>query len=205
MTNYFVPLACVALMVSSACADDKSSTAAKPVAAKPAATAAGAPASYVQTTGSSLTFTFEQAGAENRGTFKQFATVLNYDEKNLAASTLSVKVQIASLDTQDNDRDTTLASAELFDTQKFPAATYAANSLVREANGLVALGKLTLRGVTKDLRVPLAVHTTATGLELSGEVTIKRLDYGVGQGEWKSTESVGDAVKLQYKVMLVKR
>ena len=42
------------------------------------------------------------------------------------------------------------------------------------------------------------------GCELSGEVTIKRLDFGVGQGEWQSTEWVGNEVKLQYKVPLVR-
>ncbi len=61
-----------------------------------------------------------------------------------------------------------------------------------------------MRGVTHDLRLPLKIVPTAAGLELSGETAIKRLDYGVGQGEWKSTEGVGDEVKIQYKVALVK-
>ncbi len=66
------------------------------------------------------------------------------------------------------------------------------------------MGKLTLRGVTHDLRLPLKIVKTATGLELSGETAIKRLDYGVGQGDWKATDGVGDEVKIQYKVALVK-
>ena len=79
-------------------------------------------------------------------------------------------MQIASLDTQDKDRDSTLASAELFDAQKFPAATYVASSLARDAKGgLTANGKLTLRGVTRDLRIPLVIKPTASGLELTGE------------------------------------
>ena len=48
------------------------------------------------------------------------------------------------------------------------------------------------------------LHRSYSGLELTGAVTIKRLDFGVGQGEWKSTESVGDAVKITYKVILTK-
>jgi len=218
MTNYFSALVLTALIGGTACADDKSPATAKPVA-KPAAAPAAAPASpapassapaagavahYVQATGSSLGFTFEQVGAQSNGAFKQFATTLDYDEKNLAASKLSVKVQIGSLDTQDKDRDSTLASADLFDVQKYATATYTAASLVKGANGVEAVGKLTIRNVTKDLRVPLTIKAAGAGLELSGTVTIKRLDYGVGQGEWKSTESVGDAVKLTYKVMLTK-
>jgi polyisoprenoid-binding protein YceI len=193
MTNYLAVLAVATLGVASTCQG---------------ADAPVAPSlpHYVQApAGSSLTFSFSQAGADNSGAFKQFATDLAYDEKNLAASKLRVKIQIASLDTQDKDRDSTLAGADLFDTQKFPTAQYLATSLAKRAGGgLEAIGKLTVRGVTKDLRVPITLRTTTTGLELSGEVSVKRLDYGVGQGEWKSTEWVGDDVKLQYKVALVK-
>jgi polyisoprenoid-binding protein YceI len=223
MTNYLVPFLVAALMASAACADDQSPApaaakpapapkpmpAAKPVAASataPAATPAGAVPHYVQAaSGSTLTFIFDQTGAQTEGSFKQFTTTFDYDEKNPDAGKLSVKVQIASLDTQDADRDSALAGADLFNAQKFPAATYVADSLTKGADGgLVAAGKLTLRGVTKPLRVPLAVRATATGLELSGETQLKRLDYGVGQGDFQSTESVGDLVKLRYKVALVK-
>lgn len=215
MTNYLIPLVLAALMASAACADDKTpapaaakaAPAAKPVSiAAPAAKPANTVPRYVQAaSGSSLAFFFDQTGAETAGTFKQFATTFDYDEKNPAAGKLSVKVQIASLDTQDADRDSTLASAELFNTQKFPTATYVADSLAKGAHGgLVAAGALTLRGVTKPLRVPLNVRTTTAGLELSGETQLKRLDYGVGQGDFQSTESIGDVVKLKYKVVLIK-
>jgi polyisoprenoid-binding protein YceI len=218
MTNYFSALVVTALIGGTACADDKSSAAAQPAAVKPAARpaaavpaakpapapAVGAVAHYVQSAGSSLAFTFEQAGAQTNGAFKQFATTFDYDANNLAASRLDVKVQIGSLDTQDKDRDSTLASADLFDTQKYPTATYSAGSLVKGANGVEAVGKLTIRNVSKDLRVPLSIKPAGSGLELSGTVTITRLDFGVGQGEWKATDSVGDAVKLTYKVILTK-
>jgi polyisoprenoid-binding protein YceI len=213
MTNYRSALVLAALLGGTACADDKTPPAAKAAVTgptKPAPAAAAAPAAsravahYVQAPGSSLGFTFEQAGAQTNGTFRQFATTLDYDANDLAASRLDVKVQIGSLDTKDKDRDATLVSADLFDAQKYPTATYSAGSLAKGANGAEAVGKLTIRGVTKDLRVPLAIKPAGNGLELSGSVTIKRLDFGVGQGEWKSTESVGDAVKISYKVVLNK-
>jgi polyisoprenoid-binding protein YceI len=170
-------------------------------AARPASTANR----YVQAKGASLTFAFVQAGAENSGAFRQFATELQYDPNQLATSSLKVTVQIASLDTQDKDRDTELQGADLFDAKKYPTAQFVASSFAKGANGRVeAVGKLTLRGVTQDLRLPLSIQSTANGVELSGETTIKRLEYGVGQGDWKSTEWVGDEVKLQYKVPLAK-
>lgn len=167
--------------------------------------AAATPAHYSQAAGSGgLTFSFVQAGADAAGSFRQFSTELTYDESNLAVSSLKVTVQIASLTTEDKDRDDTLAGAELFDVKKFPTAQFAASSLVRRGNTLEAVGKLTLRGVTRDLRLPLSIRKTASGVEISGATTIRRLDFGVGQGDWKSTEWVGDDVKLQYKVPLTR-
>ncbi len=189
MTNYFA-LAAMVLFTGNVVAADK----------------AAAPARYVQAgSGSSLAFTFTQLGAANTGHFKTFATELHYDEANLAQSSLLVRVMIDSLDTEDSERDGTLKTAELFDAKTYPAATFVAKSLARDASGgLVAAGKLTIRGVSRDLRLPLTLKPDTNGYELSGQTSIKRLDFGVGQGEWKSTESVGDEVKLQYKVILVK-
>jgi polyisoprenoid-binding protein YceI len=155
--------------------------------------------------GSSLTFTFTQLDAASTGQFKKFATVLVYDANNLAASSLDVRVDVSSIDTQDSERDSTLASADLFDTETHPSATFAARSLARTASGgLEAVGQLSIRGISKIVRLPLTLKPTPTGLELSGQTAIKRLDYGVGQGEWQSTESVGNEVKISYKVVLVK-
>jgi polyisoprenoid-binding protein YceI len=209
MTSYHARLGAFILLAASACSGADTPTA-KP-AAKPAATAKAAPAPaatatrYVQAKGGSLAFAFMQAGAENTGAFRQFATELQYDANRLAASSLKVTVQIASLDTQDKDRDAEILGADLFDAKKYPTAQFVASSFAKGANGGVeAVGKLTLRGVTHDLRLPLSIQSIANGVELSGETTIRRLEYGVGQGDYKSTEWVGDEVKLQYKVPLAK-
>jgi polyisoprenoid-binding protein YceI len=191
MTNYLA-LACLLLIAAGA------------HGANGPATAAGT--RYVQAaSGSSLSFTFTQLDAASTGQFRKFTTELVYDEKNLAASSLAVKVHMSSLDTQDSERDTALAGAELFDIKTHPTATFVARSLARTASGnLEAVGHLSIRGVSKPVRLPLTLRPTAQGLELSGQTTIRRLDYGVGQGEWQSTESVGDEVKIAYKVVLVK-
>jgi polyisoprenoid-binding protein YceI len=167
--------------------------------------AASGPQRYVQmASGSSLTFTFTQLGAATEGHFRQFATELAYDEKTLATSSLKVIVRMDSVDTQDGERDGVLATPELFDAQKFPTATFVADSLVRGSAGLEAMGKLTIRGVTKEMRLPLTIRPTPNGLELTGQTAFKRLDFGIGQGEWRSTESVGDEVKVRYKVAMAR-
>jgi polyisoprenoid-binding protein YceI len=209
MTNYIVAMTAGVALLAGACHAADTPPAPKPAAVSPAA--APAPATSVavqrwaQAPGSSLTFTFDQAGAASKGSFKQFSTELAYDDKSPAAGSLNVKVQIASIDTQDQERNDMLVSADLFDASKFPTAQYTSSGFSRTAaGGLEAVGKLTLRGLTRDLRLPLKIVPTAAGLELSGATSIKRLDYGVGQGDWQSTEGVADEVEIQYKVALVK-
>ena len=217
MTNYLAILGATLSLFAAAC--HASQDTAKPAAVKPAAAApasAATPAATTPATGarprytqnaakSSLKFTFEQAGAAASGNFKKFTTVLIYDEKNLAASSLNVRVEIASVDTQEPERDSMLKDADLFNAAKYPAATFVASSLAKRSDGgFEAVGKLTIRDTTHDLRLPLTLKPTPDGLELSGKTAIKRLDYGVGQGEMKATDSVGDEVKIEYVVSLVR-
>jgi len=231
MTNYFRILIAAGVLCAACSAGEKPAApaakpatnvsaakpAAAPAAAQPAAqpaaqtaapataaaTASGATHYQQAANGGSLAFTFMQADAVNKGSFGKFLTDMIYDEKNLAGSRLTVTVQIGSLTTQDKDRDDSIKSADLLDAAKFPTARYTATSLARNAGGAIeAVGKLQLHGVTRDLRVPLQIRSTAGGIEISGQTSIKRLDYGVGQGDLKSTEWVGDEVKLQFKVPL---
>lgn len=216
MTNYRIAWITIAALCAGSCSAAETpapTPASKPAAAKPATAPAAAPVQgttalphYVQaSSGSSLTFSFVQEGAVNKGSFKQFATELRYDEKAPASGSLHVKVQMASVDAQDKDRNELITGSDLFDAAKFPVARYVASSFAKRADGsLEAVGKLTIRNITHDLRLPLSLKPTAQGLELSGKTAIKRLDYGVGQGEWKATDSVSDEVKIEYAVSLVR-
>jgi polyisoprenoid-binding protein YceI len=174
-----------------------------------AATAANVLPQYVADPArSTLAFEFVQAGAQSRGVFGKFSTTLLFDEKRPTASGLAVTVQIASVDTKDKDRDSTLQSADLFNSAKFPTATFVAQSLAKRADGgLEAVGKLTIRGVARDWRLPLTLKRGTEGgrpvIDLTGTTTLKRLQFGVGQGEWQSTEWVPDEVKVVYNVRLL--
>jgi polyisoprenoid-binding protein YceI len=115
-------------------------------------------------------------------------------------------VEMASLDSGDEERDDTLKSPDLFAVAKFPQAHYVATQFVKTAGGFEALGKLTLRGVTRELRVPFSFRTaTENGASvgyMSGGTSLKRLDYGVGQGDWKATDQVGNEVGVSFALRL---
>jgi polyisoprenoid-binding protein YceI len=158
---------------------------------------------------STLEYTFTQAGAQNKGRFTRFPVTFDFSPDNLAASRLDVTVDIGSLDTGDKERDDTLRSEDLFAVAKFPQAHFAAAQINRTANGFEAVGKLTMRGVTHDVRVPFTFRTaTENGVPagyMSGKTTLRRLDYGVGQGDWKATDQVGNEVGVSFALRLTGR
>ena len=156
---------------------------------------------------STLQFSFRQAGAISNGRFGRFTTEFRFDAGNLAASSLAVNVDIASLDTKDKERDELLRGADLFQVAKYPGATFRSASLSRRKDGSYeALGKLTIRGISSQVRLPLVVQITRradlTIMTLRGTIVIRRLDYGVGQGDWKSTEWIDNHVAVRFDVRL---
>jgi polyisoprenoid-binding protein YceI len=155
---------------------------------------------------SSLEYTFTQAGAQNKGRFTRFPVTFDFSPDDLSASRLDVTVDIGSLDTGDQERDDTLRSNDLFAATKFPQAHFTATQIAKTAAGFEAIGKLTIRGVTRDMRVPFTFRTaTENGAAvgyMSGKTTLRRLDYGVGQGDWKATDQVGNDVGVSFALRL---
>jgi polyisoprenoid-binding protein YceI len=156
---------------------------------------------------STLEFQFTQAGAQNKGKFTRFAVTLDFSPDNLAGSKLDVAVEASSLDTGDKERDDTLKSADLLSVAKFAQARFTSTQIAKTANGYDAVGKLTLRGVSRDIHVPFAFRTADEQGKpagyLLGKTTIKRLDFGVGQGDWKATDQIGNDVSVSYSLRLV--
>jgi polyisoprenoid-binding protein YceI len=164
-----------------------------------AANAAGYTADAQQ---SRLEFVGVQAGAEFKGTFHKFTAAIDFAPDALPASHFDVQIDMNSEDTLDKDRDKTIRSADIFDVAHNPTAHYVTKSITKTAAGYSATGALTLRGVTKDVPIDFQFTQTAGGAKLDGSAKLKRLDFGVGQGDWKSTEGVADAVKINFSLVL---
>ena len=119
---------------------------------------------------------------------------------------LNVKVQMASVDTQDKDRNEMITGADLFDAAKFPASHSTSQTHSRsgrtEASRPWASSRSAISPTTCDCRSSSSPRPMASSS--AAKTPFKRLDYGVGQGEWKATDSVGDEVKIEYAVSLVR-
>ena len=158
---------------------------------------------------SSLEFTFVQAGAKTTGRFARFMANIDFLPADAAAGKFDVNIDLNSVDTRDKDRDTQLRAPELFDVMKFPRAQYVATQFAARGNEFTGTGKLSLRGISRDVPLTFTFETaTEAGqpvAHLKGTATVNRLAFGVGQGEWKSTEWIAEDVEIAFDLRLQPR
>jgi len=167
-----------------------------------AAAAYAAPPSFTADPASKLEFVGVQAGADFKGVFHKFTTSVDFAPDALADSHIDVQIDMNSVDSQDKDRDKTIHGSDVFDVAHFPTAHYVTKSITKTVSGYSALGSLTMHGVTKDVPIDFQFAAAGTGAKLDGTAKLKRLDFGVGQGDWKSTEWVADLVKVNFSLVL---
>ncbi len=150
----------------------------------------------------SLEFTALQAGATFTGAFGRFEVEFEFDAANPAGSRLEVTVAIASVETHDDDRDEILGSRDFFWTGKFPQAIFHADRLEPDGKGWRASGELSMRGVTRPVAVRFELRPAGERLAMKGTAELRRLEFGIGQGEWAATEWVGDEVGVRFDLEL---
>jgi polyisoprenoid-binding protein YceI len=167
------------------------------VAAVPASAA-----DYVQAPGSTLIFASNYQGEVFTGKFSSFDTTLSFDPSKLATSKLDVTIQLAGAQTGNSDRDDTLQTSDFFNVAKFAQARYTATKFrALGGNRYAADGTLTLRGVAKPVTLTFN-WTPGPQPVLNGKATVKRLDFGVGSGEWADTQTIPNDVAVSTKVVL---
>ncbi|HEY4530956.1 MAG TPA: YceI family protein [Luteimonas sp.] len=161
--------------------------------------APAAAADYVQSSGA-LSFASAYQGETFTGLFPDFSTTLSFDPAAPQAARLEVTIPLATADTKSDDRDGTLQTADFFDVARFATARYTASGFRPLGDGrYVADGTLELRGVKK----PVALTFTWTPGDrpvLAGRATVKRLDFGVGAGDWGDVSIIPDEVAISTRV-----
>lgn len=149
-----------------------------------------------------LEFTAMQAGARFTGRFAEFRVDLDFDAAAPAKGRLHVMIATASADTRDADRDGILKSQDFFWTERHREATYHAEGFERDGKGWRAHGALTMRGVTQPVPVRFEVSPEKGRLAMKGTAQLRRLAFGVGQGDWAATEWIGDEVDIAIEISL---
>jgi len=150
-----------------------------------------------------------------RGAFTKVSGTVQFDDRDIAKSTMDVTIDAASVDTRVADRDKDLRSDHFFDVEKYPTLTFKSTKVEQTEPGkLKVTGDLTIHGVTKqvvlDVEGPtLPVKDPWGNQRVAANATTKlnRQDFGVkwnakmDNGGWV----VGDDVAITIDVELVQK
>ncbi len=148
-----------------------------------------------------------------RGAFNDFEGAATIDGAAPEKSTVALTIQVASIDTRNNQRDEHLRNNDFLDVENHPTITFTSTSVKHDGgNDFEVTGDLTIRGVTKEITFPLEFTGSATDpfgnarIGFEGSVAINRKDYGV---TWNVALEAGgvlvsDKVTLEFEISAIK-
>jgi polyisoprenoid-binding protein YceI len=155
---------------------------------------------------SSIGFVSTQMGVPVEGRFGKFDAHLAIDPTKPESGTAHIDVDIKSIDVGSQDANEEVVGPAWFDAAKYPAASFAASNVTRLPNGSYrAIGKLTIRNVTREVNVPFTLTQKGSLLVIDGSLPIKRLDYGIGSGIWSDTDTVANEVQIRFHFTLASK
>ncbi|MFE9427133.1 YceI family protein [Kitasatospora sp. NPDC006697] len=168
----------------------------------------------IDTTHSRIGFAVRHAMVTNvRGEFAEYTGKLHLDGANPAASTAELAIQVASIDTGNEQRDGHLRTGDFFEVEAHPEITFrstAAEQLDGETYRMT--GDLTIKGTTRQVVLDLDFTGAATDpygiqrLGFEGRTVVDRTQFGLSYNAALETGGVliGEKVKLSFDISAVR-
>ena len=151
--------------------------------------------------------------SKTTGKFKEFNGAINFDGKDLKTGSVEMTVVVNSINTEDENRDKHLRSADFFDIEKFPNMMFKSTK-IHDVNGnkFKLTGDLTIKDVTKEVTFDAEFNGVVndpwgnTKAGFTAETTINRQDFNI---TWSNTLDggglvVGNDVKINIELELAK-
>ena len=152
---------------------------------------------------SEISFISKQMGVPVDGKFKKFEAQVAFDPKKPEAAKIAFNIDLASAALGSPETEAELVKPDWFSAKLFPQATFASSTVKATGPGRFEVaGKLTIKGASQDVVVPVALAQTGANTMASGVFVIKRLDFRIGDGDWKDTSLVANDVQVKFKLTL---
>ena len=151
---------------------------------------------------SEVSFTSRQMGVPVDGKFKRFSAQVAFDPAKLASSQIVFTVDTGSADIG-REANAELVKPLWFNVAAFPQATFQSSAIKRiDATRFEVVGRLSIKGVSSDVVVPVTVAQSGATTTASGAFPIKRLSFRIGEKEWADTSMVADEVQVKFRIVL---
>ncbi|MCF1190613.1 YceI family protein [Mangrovimonas sp. AS39] len=112
-----------------------------------------------------------------KGTFSGMKGDFKFDPTQLNTSKFDICIEAASIDTDNNKRDTHLKSPDFFEVETYPSICFNSKSVSKTKDGFETTGDLTIHGVTKTVTIPFGFKNNT----FEGSFAVNRFDYKIGE------------------------
>lgn len=135
------------------------------------------------------------------GSFKEINGTVSFDESDLEGSKFDLTIPVSSINTGNGMMQKKAQTAEWFDATKHPSIKFVSSSIEKSGSDYTIVGKLTMKGVTKDKKIPAKLSKSGDELTFSGSFQVNRMDFKVG----KKSDAVPDVMNVTYSLPVTKK
>ena len=150
---------------------------------------------------SAISFETRQMGVPVAGGFKRFSTQMVFDPARPEAASARIEIDLASIDAGSPEADEESAGKLWFNRSVYPKAVFTSSQIrALGGNRYEMRGTLTLKGKSRELIVPVSYVPGKTAATFNGAFTLKRLDFGIGEGMWADVATVANEVQVKFRI-----
>lgn len=160
---------------------------------------------------SNLEFSIGFLGMTNvKGTFDDYSATILYNEEDMSKTAVTFRIDVSSIDTGNDTRDKDLKSERFFDAENHPEIVFESKQIEEvSGNEYMVTGDLTMKGVTKEISVPVQhilerTVDSAWGnirMAFSGQTTLNRVDFDIQGGDFWGLQALSEEVQINFTLM----
>ena len=148
---------------------------------------------------SSLAFSSKQMGVPVPGSFKKFSTQIAFDPAKPTAASTVLEIDLASIDAGSKDANDEVVGKQWFNVKAFPTAKFVSTGVrALGGNKYEALGKITIKGQTRDVVAPFTFKQEGASGVFDGGFVLKRMDFGIGEGPWADVSAAANEIDIKF-------
>jgi polyisoprenoid-binding protein YceI len=160
-------------------------------------------AQTVEPAGSELVFVTKQMGVPVEGRFERWSAQVALDPRKPEAGQVVLRIQMDSVSFAAPEVTAEAQRPVWLDTARFPQAVFQSTTIKPAGGGRYEMsGKLTLKGQSHDMVVPIALAQSGPKGTATGQFTVQRNDFRIGEAEWTDPSLVAPEVQVRFRIAL---
>lgn len=151
---------------------------------------------------SEIGFTTRQMGVPVDGKFGKFNAQVTLDPKQPANGSVAFTIDTTSARFGSAEIDAEVPKAIWLDSKRFTQASFQSSGVKASGPGRFEVtGQLNIKGQARDVVVPVTLTQSGPNSTATGQFTLKRLDFKIGEAEWTDTSLLANDVIVRFKLV----